>query len=141
MAREQLGICTEANLHSDYLLFNAVEGSESILRYKLARLPQVIDRLSGHFSEALLTSVVAVGSNYWRTLYPDAMPLGLAPFPDIRAEAVDLAPVPIDIFIQLRSDRRDVNFIACQQVKQLFILLNLHLEAVELFFTFGILFL
>lgn len=119
MAREQLGICTEANLHSDFLLFNAMEGSENILRHKLARLPQLIDRLAGHFSEAMLTSVVAVGANYWDSLYPDARPLGLGPFPDIRADAIDLAAMPIDLLIQLRSDRRDVNFIACQQVQQL----------------------
>lgn len=119
MAREQLGICTEANLHGSYLFFNALEGHERVLRHKLARLPQVFDRLAMHFSEALLTSVVAVGSNYWDTLYPDARPTGLTPFPDLPTEDIDLAAVPLDLLIQIRSDRLDVNFIATQQVLQL----------------------
>ncbi|WP_240220011.1 Dyp-type peroxidase [Rheinheimera hassiensis] len=119
MAREQLGICTEANLHGGYLFFNALEGHERVLRHKLARLPQLFDRLAAHFSEALLTSVVAIGSNYWDMLYPDARPAGLSPFPDLPAEDIDLAPVPLDLMIQIRSDRLDVNFIATQQVLQL----------------------
>ncbi|MCS4306671.1 putative iron-dependent peroxidase [Rheinheimera pacifica] len=119
MAREQLGICTEANLHGSYLFFNAQEGHERVLRHKLARLPQLFDRLATHFSEALLTSVVAIGSNYWDTLYPDARPAGLGPFPELPTEDIDLAPVPLDLLIQIRSDRLDVNFIASQQVLQL----------------------
>lgn len=119
MAREQLGICTEANLHGSYLFFNALEGHERVLRHKIARLPQLFDRLAAHFSEALLTSVVAVGSNYWDTLYPDARPAGLCPFPDLPTEDIDLAAVPLDLLIQIRSDRLDVNFIATQQVLQL----------------------
>lgn len=120
MAREQLGICTEANLHGSYLFFNALEGHERVLRHKLARLPQLFDRLATHFSEALLTSVVAVGSNYWNMLYPDARPAGLTPFPDFSVEDIDLVPVPLDLMIQIRSDRQDVNFIATQQVLHLF---------------------
>lgn len=119
MAREQLGICTEANLHGSYLFFNALEGHERVLRHKLARLPQLFDRLATHFSEALLTSVVAIGSNYWDMLYPDARPAGLGPFPELPTEDIDLAPVPLDLLIQIRSDRLDVNFIASQQVLQL----------------------
>lgn len=119
MAREQLGICTEANLHGSYLFFNALEGHERVLRHKLARLPQLFDRLAAHFSEALLTGVVAVGSNYWDTLYPDARPAGLGPFPDLPAEDIELAPIPLDFLIQIRSDRLDVNFITTQQVLQL----------------------
>lgn len=119
MAREQLGICTEANLHGSYLFFNALEGHERVLRHKLARLPQLFDRLATHFSEALLTSVVAIGSNYWDMLYPDARPAGLGSFPELPTEDIDLAPVPLDLLIQIRSDRLDVNFIASQQVLQL----------------------
>ena len=118
MAREQLGICTEANLHGSYLLLNAYEGHESVLRYKLARIPQLIDRLAAHFSESMLTAVVAIGSNYWDLLYPDARPAGLKAFPDLTLDEIGLSPVPIDLLIQIRSDRLDVNVIACQQILQ-----------------------
>jgi porphyrinogen peroxidase len=119
MAREQLGICTEANLHGSYLLLNAFEGHEPVLRHKLARLPQLFDRLAGHFSESMLTGVIAIGSNYWDLLYPDARPAGLKAFPELNANEFNLATVPVDLLIQLRSDRLDVNVIACQQVLQL----------------------
>lgn len=119
MAREQLGICTEANLHASYLLLNAHEGHERVLRYKLARLPVLFDRLAAHFSEAMFTGVVAVGSNYWDMLYPGARPAGLVAIPDLDDEHISLAPVPLDLLIQIRSDRLDVNVIACQQVLQL----------------------
>ena len=62
MAREQLGVCSEANLHGSYLLLNVLEGHERFMRLKLAKLPQLFERLAGHFSEAMLTGVVAVGS-------------------------------------------------------------------------------
>lgn len=119
MAREQLGICAEANLHGSYLLLNAAEGHERVLRSKLARLPQLFDRLAEHFSESLLTGVVAVGSSYWDLLYPDARPADFLGFTDSVLNDIDLAPVPIDLLIQIRSDRQDVNIIACQQVLQL----------------------
>jgi porphyrinogen peroxidase len=118
MAREQLGICTEANLHGSYLLLNVLEGHERLLRYKLAHLPQLFDRLAGHFSESMLSGVVAIGSNFWDLLYPDARPAELQAFPELDIDNVNLAPVPVDLLIQIRSDRLDVNVIACQQVLQ-----------------------
>lgn len=128
MAREQLGICAEANLHGSYLLLNAYEGHESVLRYKLARIPQLVDRLAAHFSESMLTAVVAIGSNYWDMLYPDARPAGLKAFPDLTLDDISLSPVPIDLLIQIRSDRLDVNVIACQQILQV---LHGHIELQE----------
>lgn len=119
MAREQLGICAEANLHGSYLLLNALEGQEAILRQKLARLPVLFSRLAEHFSESMLSGVIAVGSNYWDSLYPGLRPEGLAPFPSLEFDGQSLAALPADFFIQIRSDRLDVNYITLQQVFQL----------------------
>lgn len=119
MAREQLGICAEANLHASYLLFNALEGQEAILRQKLARVPILLARLAEHFSEAQLTGVVAIGANYWDSLYPGARPQGLQAFPFADNDNLALAEVWADLFVVVRSDRLDVNFIACQQICQL----------------------
>jgi len=119
MAREQLGICAEANLHGSYLLLNVLEGQEQALRQKLARLPQLFDYLAGHFSEAMLTGVVAVGCNFWDLLYPGKRPLGLQAFPEVAPDTISLAQAPIDLLIQIRSDRLDANVIACKQVLQL----------------------
>jgi putative iron-dependent peroxidase len=128
MAREQLGICAEANLHASYLLFNALEGQDAILRQKLARVPMLLTRLAEHFSEAQLTGVVAIGADYWDTLYPGAKPQGLSPFPVVASENLAIAEVWADVFIQVRSDRIDVNYIACQQIFQL---LKTHVDLLE----------
>ncbi len=48
MAREQSGICAEANLHCCYLLLNALDGHEHYLRLQLAKVP------------------------YWQSVYPSS---------------------------------------------------------------------
>ena len=128
MAREQLGVCSEANLHGSYLLLNVLEGHERFMRLKFAKLPQLFERLAGHFSEAMLTGVVAVGSSFWDALYPNARPADLTSFPELNDDGIELTPMPIDLFIQVRSDRFDVNVITCQQVMQL---LHGHVEVQE----------
>lgn len=119
MAREQLGICAEANLHGSYLFFNALDGQQAVLRHKLARLPVMIDRLAEHFSESMLSLVVAIGPQYWDKLYPQQRPAEFNAFPSYDNEHLSLATEPVDIFIQLRSDRLDVTYLASQQVQQL----------------------
>lgn len=128
MAREQLGICAEANLHSSYLLCNALDGQEAILRQKLARLPQLLNRLSEHFSEAMLTAVVAISSHYWDNLYPWQRPEGLQAFPEFTSEQFSVSHSTVDLLIQVRSDRADVNHIALQQIYQLILA---HVDIVE----------
>ena len=119
MAREQLGISAEANLHATYLLLNVLEGHEQVVRKKIARIPQLLDRLSALFSEALLTGVVGIGNNFWDLLYPDARPAELAALPEFATDDINLAPQPVDLLLVIRSDRFDVNIIACQQLLQL----------------------
>jgi putative iron-dependent peroxidase len=128
MAREQLGICAEANLHASYLLFNAIEGHEAILRQKLAQIALLMTRLAEHFSEAQLTGVIGIGADYWDSLYPGARPLGLAPFPLFVSDNLAQTEVWADLFIQIRSDRLDVNYIACQQICQI---LKNHVDLLE----------
>lgn len=133
MAREQLGICAEANLHGSYLLCNALDGQEGILRQKLARLPQLVNRLSEHFSEAMLTAVVAISSHYWDNLYPWQRPAGLQAFPEFTSEQFAVSHSTVDLLIQVRSDRADVNHIALQQIYQL---LAAHVDLVEQLYGF-----
>ncbi|GGW55721.1 Dyp-type peroxidase [Alishewanella tabrizica] len=121
MAREQLGICAEANLHGSYLLCNALDGQEAMLRQKLARIPQMLQRLSEHFSEAMLTGIVAVSSHYWDHLYPWHRPDGLQAFPESQSEYFSVQHSTVDLLIQVRSDRLDVIHIVLQQIYQLII--------------------
>ncbi len=42
MAREQLGICAEPNLHGLVFLLNARDGYQATLRWQLAKIPALI---------------------------------------------------------------------------------------------------
>lgn len=116
MAREQSGICAEANLHCCYVLLNALDGHEHYVRLQLAKVPMLAERLSDQFSEAMLNVVVAVGQNYWAHLYPEQQP---APWPDFTDNAAGLPVVSPDLLIQIRADRFDVIHIATQQIYHL----------------------
>lgn len=120
MAREQWGICSEANLHGLHLFFNAHEGYEPAIREALSQLPTLFEELNEQFSESMFSGVVAVGANFWSELYPDNTPAGLKPFPSMRHEDRHMPAVPIDLFFQLRSDRQDVNYIASRKIHNLF---------------------
>lgn len=120
MAREQWGICGEANLHGLHLFFNTHEGYEPVIREALSQLPDIFTEISEQFSEAMFSGVVAIGANFWQELYPDSFPPGLKPFPAMRHEDRHMPAVPVDLFIQLRSDRQDVNYIASRRITSLF---------------------
>lgn len=119
MAREQFGICAEANLHGFVFLINALDGLHSKLRLQLARLPALVQHLSDQFSESNLSAVVAVGAGYWDTLYPAARPIGLQSFPPLVVDDLEMPASPFDLLLQIRSDRYDVLHLAAQQCFQL----------------------
>lgn len=120
MAKEQWGICAEANLHGLHLFFNAHEGYEPVIREALSQLPAIFDELNEQFSEAMFSGVIAVGANFWSELYPDSKPDGLKPFPAMNHEDRYMPAVPMDLYLQLRSDRQDVNYIASRRITALF---------------------
>lgn len=125
MAREQSGICAEANLHCCYLLLNALDGHEHYLRLQLAKIPLLAERLSDQFSEAMLNVVVAIGQNYWLHLYPEQQP---EPWPDFTENQASIPVVSVDLLIQIRADRFDVIHIATQQIYHL---LQQHVDLFE----------
>ncbi len=128
MAREQLGICAEANLHGNYLLCTVLDGQEAVMRYKLPRILQLVERLSELFSEAMLTAVVGISHHYWDNLYPWHRPENFQACPDLASEHVAVSYTMADLLIQVRSDRQDVNYIALQQIYQL---IHGHVEVLE----------
>ncbi len=119
MAREQFGICAEPNLHGTYLLFNALDDKNAYIRTALSRLPALFDDYADRFSEANLTGVIAIGANYWDEFYPQARPLLLAPFPSMHSDDRVAPTTSVDIYIEIRSDRADVNHIVSSKVCQL----------------------
>lgn len=119
MAREQFGICAEPNLHGSYLLFNALDNKNAFIRTALSRLPALFEEYGDQYSEANLTGVVAIGANYWDEFYPQARPALLEPFPSMNSDDRIAPSSNVDIYIEIRSDRGDVNHIVCSKVCQL----------------------
>jgi len=91
----------------------------AFIRTALSRLPELFDDYADQFSEANLTGVVAIGANYWDEFYPQARPALLKAFPSMDNDDRVAPSNNVDIYIEIRSDRSDVNHIVCSKVCQL----------------------
>lgn len=128
MAREQLGVCAEPNLHGLLLLMNALDGHEHHIRRVLGRIPGLIHKLAEQFSEANLNAVIAIGPGYWDALYPELRPIEFLPFSPLLIDDLAMPAVPYDVLLKIRADRYDVLHLAIQQC---YLQLMPHLELVE----------
>ncbi|BDM63487.1 peroxidase [Shewanella sp. NFH-SH190041] len=116
MSREQLGICAEGNLHSVYLMLNANDGVEQQLRPSIANIAHYIHELTDQYADCAFNGFVAVGANYWDTLYPASRPAKLKPFPAMEAGNRDAPALEHDLFVHLRADRLDVLHLVASDV-------------------------
>ncbi len=119
MAREQFGICAEPSLHGYYLLFNVLDDKNAHIRQALSRLPALFEKYADRFSESNLTGVIAIGANYWDEFYPKGRPMLLKPFNEIKCDDRVAPSVNYDLYIEVRSDRADVNHIVAGKVSAL----------------------
>jgi len=116
MAREQAGICAEGNLHSQYLLFDCSEGLESAIRSQLTEISHYLDEMADEYSDVAFSGFIAIGSNYWQTLYEKAKPQLLRPFPSLSHDDRHAPALPLDLFIQIRCDRSDINYLVSHEI-------------------------
>lgn len=128
MAQPQKGICAEPNLHAQYLLLNVVDEDSQAVRAKLARVLDVFEYYETEHYEAMLSGLIAVGTNYWPELYPGPIPTELTPFPDMQCEDRSAPSTPCDLFIQVRADRLDICHAIGVEIMEL---LRIHVELVE----------
>lgn len=119
MAREQFGVCAEPNLHGTYLLFNAFDDKKQFIRQALSRIPAMLDHYADRFSEANLNGVVAIGANYWDEICPEQRPKHLTSFPMMQSDDRIAPATSGDLYIEIRSDRSDVNHIVAGKVCEL----------------------
>jgi porphyrinogen peroxidase len=119
MPREQLGICAEINLHSVYLMFNAIEGEESHLRPCIANVAEYIHELADQYGDSAFNGFVAIGANFWDTFYPAARPALLKPFPAMAKDSREAPGLEYDLFVQLRCDRYDVLHLVANEINQM----------------------
>lgn len=128
MARHQKGILAEANLHSLYLMFNAVDGCETAILSALKQLSPILNQLDEDYSESELSAFVAIGAHYWDQLFSDSRPVQLENFPLLKTDKHVAPSTPYDLFVHIRSDRADVNHITGTQICHLF---GTHVRLVE----------
>lgn len=119
MPLPQSGVCAEANLHGSYLFFNVLEGHDASLIRKLANILSLQERYEQDFSEALLNSMVAIGAQYWPHVYHAGIPKTLAGFPQFEHLEHAMPSRPIDLMVQIRSDRLDVIYLFQSDVLEL----------------------
>lgn len=119
MPQAQSGVCAEANLHGVHLFLNVLDGQEFSISGKLARILDIQERFDHEFSEALVSCVVAIGSQFWPHIYPSKMPKTLAGFPQFEHLEHATPSRPIDLMIQIRADRLDVVHLFVMEVIEL----------------------
>ncbi len=120
MPREQLGVCAEGNLHSVYLMFNANDAVEAQLRPCLANVAQYIYELTDQYADSAFNGFVAIGANYWDSLYSEQRPKHLRPFPAMQAENRDAPAIEYDLFVHIRCDRYDILHLVANEINQMF---------------------
>ena len=128
MPHAQSGICAEANLHGVHLFLNVLEGQEWNVAQKLARILDIQEQFDSEYSEALVSSIVAIGAQFWPHIYPSHMPKTLAGFPQFEHIEHATPSRPIDLMIQIRADRLDVVHLFVMAVMDL---LSTDIELVE----------
>jgi putative iron-dependent peroxidase len=93
-----------------------LDDKNAFIRAAISRLPQLFDNYADQFSEANLIGVVAIGEAYWDEFYPLARPAFLTAFPSMHS-GDRVAPLThYDIYVEIRSDRADVNHIVSSKV-------------------------
>lgn len=119
MPREQLGVCAEGNLHAVYLMFNANEGVEQSLRASLASVAQYLYDLTDQYADSAFNGFVAVGANYWDSLFGQQRPSQLKPFPAMHEGNREAPALEYDLFVHLRCDRLDILHLVANEVNQM----------------------
>lgn len=121
MSQAQKGICAEPNLHALYLTFTVIDDDVQTIRAKLARILGIFSHYDEEYYEAMVSGVVAIGTEYWYELYPRLIPQQLAPFPTMHNDDRNAPATPGDLFIQVRADRADICHAIGVEIMQLLI--------------------
>lgn len=99
---------------------NVLDGHDDVIKNKLGKVTTLQDEYSEQFSEAMLSSIVAIGAQYWPHLCPSSIPSGLKSFPHITHDEYAMPSQPVDLLIQIRSDRLDVIHLFASNILTLF---------------------
>ncbi|MFT6738418.1 MAG: putative iron-dependent peroxidase [Kangiellaceae bacterium] len=128
MTQAQKGICAEPNIHALFLTFTVIDDDTQAMRVKLARALDLFTHFDEEYYEAMVSGVLAIGTDYWYELYPDIIPRELAPFPVMSNDDRSAPNSPGDLFIQIKADRMDICYAIGIELMQL---LKVHVDLYE----------
>ncbi|MGL5284823.1 MAG: Dyp-type peroxidase [Aeromonas sp.] len=103
----QQGVCADSNLHALYLMLNRTGEAQELVA-RLAKVPTLWASVQADFPDAAFSGLLAVGSQAWDALYPNARPPQFRSFMAQSANGQEAPHTPFDLFVQLRADRVDV---------------------------------
>jgi putative iron-dependent peroxidase len=98
------------------------------MRVKLSHVLDLLEHFDEEYYEAMVSGVLAIGTNYWYELYPDNIPKELAPFPAMHCDDRSAPNSPGDLFIQVKADRMDICYSIGTEIIQL---LKIHVDLYE----------
>ena len=128
MTEAQKGICAEPNIHALFLIFTVIDDDTQAMRVKLAHILDLFTYFDEEYYEAMVSGVLAIGTNYWYELSPDIIPKDLAPFPAMNCDDRSAPNSPGDLFIQIKADRMDICYAIGTEIMQL---LKVHVDLYE----------
>lgn len=113
MTRPQPGVLADASRHAVYLTLHQsdAEGArERILSFARSRPSQVAAN-----GQAML--MLGIGSTYWDSLYPEARPAELLPFPAMENGERVAPSTPVDLMIAVRGDDESAVYDLLREVR------------------------
>ncbi len=121
MPTPQPGVLPAGGSHVYFLIFTVDDGADSAALSKAIRdvLPSA-GALAKTMPRARLLCTLGIGSHMWDRLSPMRRPAGLRPFLSIRADGRAAPATGGDMFLQMTSDRHDLNLdVAMELVRRL----------------------
>jgi putative iron-dependent peroxidase len=118
MAQPQTAICAEGENFGIFItaLVTARPDAAAIIRRTAARLHQMTAETAARVGEPALCAAIGFGAGIWSSLFGEARPAELAPFPAMAQGARQAPATPADLFIHIHSGRHDANFVLARAV-------------------------
>ena len=110
---EQTGICAEASPHALFVSLNQTGKDTARLKQAICRFPELSQHYAELYPDAGLVTVIAIGSRLWDQLFSER-PNKLVDFPAFSNQGRVAPSTPVDIWLHIRSQRHDVNYIVAK---------------------------
>lgn len=108
----QSGITAAANSDALFITLNVLPNKETELKAALKQAHTLISEFQQSNPACHPHGVIAIGSEFWDTLSPNARPKELISFPNLP----DSPATPADLMLHIRSNRRDMTYQLAQKL-------------------------